>query len=348
MRPKVKLIDEAGRRAVQAALQEDMDEALRQRLEAVGLAYGGQHSLEEIAGKLGCARSAVIKWLGYFRAEGVAGLRERRSDRAQVDPASAALLLQDLRSGRWKRAKEIRAWLQGRGVKMKLTGVYSWLRRHGAKPKVPRKSHVKKDAAKAQAFKANLATELSALGVPAGRPVRLWVADEHRYGLIAVVRRVWSLRGCRPTAPYHTKYQWGYLYSALEVAGEGRAEALFTPTVNLDWSRAFLAQVAASDPNAEHIVIWDQAGFHQKSNALDLPQRVHIVSLPPYSPELNPVEKLGDLIKDKIANTIFSTLREIENAIAEELHPIWTQAQRVRSLIGEGWLLDQANATSKP
>jgi hypothetical protein len=43
------------------------------------------------------------------------------------------------------------------------------------------------------------------------------VADEHRYGLIPVVRKCWTLRGERPTAPYQTKYEWGYLYSALAV-----------------------------------------------------------------------------------------------------------------------------------
>jgi transposase len=346
MRPKVKLVDEAGYRAVQEALSTEAEPARRQRLQAVKLAYGGAHSLEEIAHSLGCARSAVIKWLGYFRAEGISGLRERRSDRAQIDPQSVQQLLEGLRLGRWKRAKDIRTWLQGRGVKMKLSGVYTWLRRHGAKPKVPRKSHVKKDPAKATAFKANLAAELTQLGLPAGAKVRLWVADEHRYGLISVVRKVWSLRGCQPTAPYHTKYQWGYLYSALEVDGEGCAEALFTPTVNLEWSAKFLEQIAQSDLQAEHIVIWDQAGFHQKKDAPDLPSRIHILSLPPYSPELNPVEKLGDLIKDRIGNTAWNTIREIEKAIEEELRPIWQMPERVRQLIGEGWLLDQTNATS--
>ena len=42
--------------------------------------------------------------------------------------------------------------------------------------------------------------------------VRIWVADEHRYGLIPVVRSCWSLRGLRPVAPYQTKYEWSYLY----------------------------------------------------------------------------------------------------------------------------------------
>ena len=173
------------------------------------------------------------------------------------------------------------------------------------------------------------------------------MVDEHRYGLISVLRRVWSLRGCKPTAPYQTKYQWGYLYSALEVGPDGRAEALFLPTVSLECSRLFLEQLAASDLEAEHIVIWDQAGFHQTTGPTAVP-RVRILSLPPYSPELNPVEKLGILIKGAIGNTLFPTLRQLEDKICEELNPVWTEPARVRQLIGDGWLLSEANASSNP
>ena len=70
----------------------------------------------------------------------------------------------------------------------------------------------------------------------AGRPVRVWVADEHRYGLISVLRRCWGLRGVRVSAPYQTKYQWGYLHSALEVDGQHAAQALFSSSVNLETS----------------------------------------------------------------------------------------------------------------
>ena len=76
------------------------------------------------------------------------------------------------------------------------------LRRLGGKLKVPRKSHAKKDPAKADAFKAELPARLSAVVGPApAQPVRLWVLDEHRYGLLPVIRRVWGRRGVRVQAP---------------------------------------------------------------------------------------------------------------------------------------------------
>ena len=159
------------------------------------------------------------------------------------------------------------------------------------------------------------------------------MADEHRYGLIPVVRKCWTLRGVRPTVPYRTKYEWGYLYSALEVDGKNAAEFLCLPEVSLEMSRLFLNHLAASDPEAEHVVIWDQAGFHPRPGAPAIPAHVHLLPLPPYSPELNPAEIIGDLIKDRLGNTLFKTLDEIEDAIGEELRPVYETADRIRSLV---------------
>jgi len=173
--------------------------------------------------------------------------------------------------------------------------------------------------------------------------VRVWVADEHRFGLISVVRRCWSLRGVRAKAPYHTKYQWGYLHSALEVDGEHGAQALFSNSVNLETSGKFLEQIVQSDPLSQHVVIWDQAGFHPRCGDPAIPAGIHLLSLPPYSPELNPVEKPGAFIKDAVANQVWHTLATIEDAIAQELRPFWKIPERVKQLIGENWLSAQLN-----
>jgi putative transposase len=251
-----------------------------------------------------------------------------------------------LQVGRWKRAKEIQQWLaQRHQKKLGLTGVYYWLGKLGAVLKVPRKAHAQKDAAASAEFQRTLCERLKSLSVAGGRPVRLWVADEHRYGLIPVVRRCWSLRGVRPVAPYQTRYEWGYLYSALEVDGENAAEFACLPTVSLEMSRLFLERLVARDPAAEHVVIGDQAGFHPQRQCHEVPAQVHLIALPPYSPELNPVEVIGDVIKDRIANTLWRSLEALEKALGEELRPIYESAARVRRLVSHGWLLEQVNAT---
>ena len=229
---------------------------------------------------------------------------------------------------------------------MSLKGVYYWLGKLGGVLKVPRKTHAKKDAAAAVEFKAELSGRLKELNIPEGKPVRIWMEDEHRYGLITVLRKVWTLPGCKPVSPYQTRYQWGYVYGALEVEGNGATEFLFSPTVNIEASEAFLQQIAASDKECEHVVIWDGAGFHQKPGAHPIPERIHLLQLPAYSPELNPVEKLWDQLKDEIGNHLYEPLDEIEAAITPLLEAYWSDAQKVRSLIGNGWLQAQVNTSS--
>jgi hypothetical protein len=132
----------------------------------------------------------------------------------------------------------------------------------------------------------------------------------------------------------------------LEVDGQNAAEFLRLPEVSLEMSGLFLNHLAARDPNAEHSVIWEQAGFHPKPQRHAVPERVHLVSLPPYSPELNPTEASGDVIQDRIGNVLWQTLDELEQAIGEELWPLCDNAENVRRLVSHPWLVEPANVTA--
>jgi transposase len=314
------------------------------------MAASGEFTAAQIAAQVGCSRRQFFNWVGALKTGGVAGLL-RREHKGGPKPQITGKALEEfqagLQTGRWKRAKEIQQWLeQEQQVKLKLGGVYYWLGKLGGVLKVPRKAHAQQDADEAARFQQQLADKLKRLNVAGGRPVRIWVSDEHRYGLIPVVRKCWTLRGVRPKAPYQTRYEWGYLYSALEVDGENAAEFLCLPRVDLGMSRLFLEQLVARDPPAEHVVIQDRAGFHLDPELHELPAQVHIIPLPAYSPELNPTEAIGDVIKDRIANTLWKTLDALEEAIGEELRPLYECAERVRRLVSHGWLLDQVNATA--
>jgi transposase len=112
----------------------------------------------------------------------------------------------------------------------------------------------------------------------------------------------------------------------------------------LECSHLFLQQLAAAEPDATHVVIWDGAGFHPQDGAAGLPDNVRLLALPPYSPELNPIEGLWDRLKDHLCNKVYASLRALENAITDFLRPFWENPERVRDLIGQGWLLARANA----
>lgn len=336
---------------IEAAWGEPQTDWARRRLLVVRLIAQHELTVVEIMKVADVARQTVFTYRDKVVAGGVAELLKRGKapgNRPVVRGAVQTEFLARLAEGKFRRAKDAQAWIKKRTRKtLSESGALKVLRRLGGKLKVPRKSHAKKDPAKAAAFKLELPARLEALVGPAargGQPVRLWVLDEHRYGLWPVIRRVWGQRGVRVHAPYATRYQWGYLHEAMEVDGANRLELLFTPCIDQDVHALFLQQIATTDPQALHVVIQDQAGFHLPAADPRLPQNLRLLPLPPYSPELNPVEKLGDLVKDRICNRLYPNLRRLEDHILAALHPWRTESARVAELIGRGWLLDGLNA----
>lgn len=336
---------------IEAAWARPQPDWSRRRLLVVRLIAQHECTVAEIMKVADVSRQTVFTYRDKVVSGGVAALLARGKapgNRPVVRGAVQTEFLARLAEGKFRRAKDAQAWIRKR-TRRTLTesGVRKILRRLGGKLKVPRKSHAKKDPAKAAAFKLELPANLETLAgasARAGQTVRLWVLDEHRYGLLPVLRRVWAQRGVRVHAPYVTRYQWGYLHEAMEVDGTNRLELLFTPCIDQDVHALFLQQIGATDPAAVHVIIQDQAGFHLRSDDPRVPKNIRLLPLPPYSPELNPVEKLGDLVKDRVCNRLYPTLRRLEDHLLAALRPWRTEPQRVADLIGRGWLLDGANA----
>jgi transposase len=282
-------------------------------------------------------------------AKGVAGLLQREhggGHRPTVRGAVAQEFVEKLEKGEFRQARDAQRWIKKR-TRRKLTesGVRKIMRRWGGRIKVPRKSHAKKDAAASAAFKAELSQRIAAItGEIDQSEVRLWVMDEHRYGLLPVIRRVWARRGVRVHAPYKTVYQWGYLHEALEVDGVNKVELLFTPSINQDVHAIFLRQIAQSDPVRIHVVIMDQAGFHLQAEDPRVPENMRLLSLPAYCPELNPAEWFGRVVKAPTINRLYRDLRALEDHLINVARD-WCRPEKVRGLVHQ-WMRDQANATA--
>ena len=350
-RPYYRLVVEPEeRREIERQFRRVKDVRQRERLEVVRLACAGQHPLAEIAARVGRSRATVQTWLGTYQSRGLEGLLERGKPGASPSPLQDEQLQQELgeqlAAGNFRTAGQAVRWLRERhGIERTIWSIYYWLKKCGATLRVPRPVHLKKDPQAAAAFPAELEAKLRALPLEPGRAVRVWVQDEGRFGLHTIVRRCWGLRGVRVVKTNQKKYQWGYLYGALEI-GTGKFEALFMPNVGLEVSEVFLRHLAASQPEAEPIVIWDGAGFHQKAGIHVLPDRVHVIQLPAYSPELNPIEKLWDVLKDGVCNRLFHSIDELWQALCVELQP-FDQPERVHRLLGSNLILAPANASSK-
>lgn len=348
-RSRLKLTVQPARKAeLEQRFKAAKDVRQRQRLQAIVLATTGQHGYRNIARIVGCATSTFALWLNKYLAGGVEELLRRQTPPGSSSPLSAAAVQQDLvaglKAGRWRTARQVAAWLQEtHGIVRAAKSLYRWLGKAGGARRVPRPAHVLQNPQAAAAFRAELEQRLEALELPKDKPVRIWVADESRFGLHTQTRRCWALRGQRVVVPQQQRYEWEYVYGALEVLA-GDAQFRFMPSVSLDFSRDFLQQIAASDPAAEHVVIWDQAGFHPRPEDNHLPERLHLLALPPYSPELNPTEGLWDQVQDVTCNQRHASLDALEETLTTALRPFWETPARVLSLIHH-WLRAQANTT---
>src|SRR4051812_9186279 len=238
----------------------------KERLLAVKLGLEGELDLDAIAGAVGRARSSIQSWFDAFRAGGLAKLLELKRGKGPASQLSAAQtkkLMEGLSRGQWRTAPEIQQALAQEGLQVSLTTVYKYLGKCGARLRVPRPQHSKNDPAAAEAFKRSLTEKLLALEIEPACNVRLWVMDERRCGLHTETRRVWGLPKIRPIVRVQQKYEWQYVYGALEVGGGG-AHFWYAPTVDLECNQQFLADLAAADPQSTHVVIYDGAGFHQR------------------------------------------------------------------------------------
>jgi transposase len=321
------------------------------RLLCVKLASEGQHHADEIADLCGCSVKRVFDWLRMTREGGLEALLKRGKPGPQAgemrllaeQPQVTEQIKQGLSEGRWKSAPQLSRWLKAEhDMEVKENTAWTWLKKFGGVLRVPRPRHPGRDDEAMAEFKVTLLERLQALELPEGSKVKVWVMDEARFGLHTEVRRVWIDKGKCPVIERQTKYEWDYLYGSLEVS-EGHAHFLHLPTVNLDCDAMYLEDLAQSDTQAVHVVIRDQAGFHLRDLDPRLPERVRIISLPPYCPELNPCEQVWDVLKDETANVVHQTIEALRDALLPGLKRYWDDATRVISLIGRPWLQSQVN-----
>ena len=168
--------------------------------------------------------------------------------------------------------------------------------------------------------------------------VEVWAVDEARIGLQPILRRMWAKRAKRPTAVVEPKYEWLWLYAAVHPAS-GRVFWLILPRLDKQCVAAFLAEFArthAQGGDKQVVLVWDGAPGHRAVES-KLPANITIARLPPYTPELNPAERLWSKVKEATANQWHKTLDELEDKVAKRCVELNGQSKQIRQMTRYYW-----------
>ena len=107
-------------------------------------------------------------------------------------------------------------------------------------------------------------------------------------------------------------HEYTYAYAAVDVVS-GELDSLILPHVNTHCMQLFLDEVGQRHPDDHIVMVLDGAGWHA-SDALGPPPNMRLLSLPPYAPELNPVEHVWDELREKrFHNHVFDSLDALED-----------------------------------
>ena len=174
---------------------------------------------------------------------------------------------------------------------------------------------------------------------PGEQPVKLMFQDEARFGRINAVRRCWAPFPIRPLCRAMLTHEYTYAYGAVDVVS-GELDSLILPHVNTVCTQIFLDEVGSRHPNNRIIMVLDGAGWHA-SHDLTPPPNMRLLSLPPYSPELNPVENLWDELREKFFhNKAFDSMDALEDQLQAGLLDLENDWPRVQSIVSWNWIVN--------
>jgi transposase len=175
---------------------------------------------------------------------------------------------------------------------------------------------------------------------PPGTLVNVLAQDERRVGLLPIIRRRSTARGVQPLATVTQTFHSLYLYGAVDPT-TGESFLLELPALNSETFQLWLDYFAAAFPQTDNILVLDNGAFH-KAQALRWPPKVAPVFLPPYSPELNPIERVWRDLKDRLAGIPSKTPAELSQAVCR-LIPAYSPTT-LQSLTGYAYFVQAVHA----
>lgn len=159
--------------------------------------------------------------------------------------------------------------------------------------------------------------------------------DESRFGTHSKLGHGWFPTGERTAVKVKQGFANFYLYSAIDPK-TGANFTLEIPYVNSDCMNIFLTEMSKEYAEEKIVLVMDGAGWH-KAKTLQVPDNIEIIILSPYSPELNPVERFWQHVKQNtIRNQIYKSLKELKDAVVDFLRSL--KAESVKSICAISYL----------
>ena len=164
--------------------------------------------------------------------------------------------------------------------------------------------------------------------------------DEAGFGRINKPKYCWCQKGIRPSVPCHHIREYRYVYGAVEPL-TGESCFWIMPCCNTDCMNFFLSRLAEQYPDDIILLCCDGAAWH-KAAALHCPENVRLFYIPPYTPEMNPIEQIWkEIRKMGFRNEVFTTLDKVIDRLCEtikRLHP-----STIHSITARSWIMSFFN-----
>ena len=170
------------------------------------------------------------------------------------------------------------------------------------------------------------------------KPIELWWQDEARVGQQGTLTRVWAERGSRPSAPRDQRRESAYIFGAV-CPRRDLGAALVLPYANAQAMNLHLDEISSQVTQGSHaVLLLDGAGWHQTGDKLRVPGNISLLPLPPYSPELNPVENIWQFLRQNhLSNRVFKSYNDVLDACCDAWNALVAEPNRIASIATRHW-----------
>ena len=158
-----------------------------------------------------------------------------------------------------------------------------------------------------------LLKQYAATAKPEFERLRYFAQDESRFGLKTTVGRLITSLGIKPLGTWQWQFKAFWLYGAVEPTTGEQFFLQFTH-VDSDCFQLFLDQFSKAYPDTLNILQVDNGAFHKAKN-LVIPDNLILLFQPPYCPELNPIERLWQHLKQDLRWGLFKDLTQLQTKV---------------------------------